>query len=113
MKKQILLFLCTLSFSQVHAEIIKCKDASGRIRYASTETPQGQQEIQSLKDNGMECDNLDKRTPEQKRIDAKAEKEQLRIENELARERYKDEVRSTAKFLDDIDKERKKNKRRE
>lgn len=112
MKKQIVLLLYTLGFSQVHAEIIKCKDVSGLVRYASTETQQGQQEIQSLKDKGMACDNIDKRTSEQKLIDTKAYKERLRIENELARERYNDTVKATAKFLDDVDEERKKDKRR-
>lgn len=112
MKKRTTLLLYALSFSQVHAEIIKCEDVSGLVRYASTQTQQGKQEIQSLKDRGMTCDNLDKRTPEQKLIDANAYKERLKIENELARERYRDSVRATAKFLDDVDEERKRNKRR-
>ncbi|MEI6133274.1 MAG: hypothetical protein WCQ41_10700 [Bacillota bacterium] len=112
MKKHVLLLLYTLGFSQVYAEIIKCKDVSGSIRYVSNETQQGQQEIQSLKDQGMTCENIDNRTPEQKIIDAKVYKERLKIENELARERYNDTVKATARFLNDVDEERKKNKRR-
>jgi len=111
MKKQIVLFLYALNLSQAYAEIIKCNDVSGLVRYGSTETLQGRQEIQMLKDKGMICDKIDKRTPEQKLIDAKAQAERLRIENELARERYHDTVRATAKFLDDVDKERKTNHR--
>jgi hypothetical protein len=111
MKKQIVLFLFTLSFSQVHAEIIKCNDVSSHVRYESTETQQGRQEIQALKDKGMVCNNIDKRTPEQKIIDAKAWEDRIRIENELARKHYHDAVRATAKFFDDVDEERKKNKR--
>ena len=78
------LFLYIFSFSNVHAEIIKCKNASGLVRYASTEIQQGRNEIQSLEDKGMTCDNIDKRTSEQKLIDAKVQKERLRIEHELA-----------------------------
>ena len=108
MKKQyLMLIISVLSFSQGNAAIIKCLDSSGRLWYKDSNTEDGLREIREMINNGLTCENFDKRSPEQKLKDEKKLKAQIQLETKLAKERYYENVRATARFLDDVDAARK------
>lgn len=110
MKNWVFLLLMIMFINDVRCEIIKCKDANGYVKYGNTETKQDVLEIHDFITQGFDCDKLDKRSPEQKKLDNEAMETRERNERELARLRYLESVKATAKFLDDVERERKKNK---
>jgi hypothetical protein len=92
----VLFFVVIFCFSSVKADIYKCQDSEGRTHY-----------FRDSKEIGIYCpENSTKkiyRTPSKAEI-----KKMVQQEKERARREYWDHVRSTAKFLDDVESMRKK-----
>lgn len=95
--KLVMIFML-LMITAAQAEILKCQDSKGLTRYVLEQDNQ----------DGLTCDLLDKRTPEQKQRDAKRQKEIDELNNAI----YQLKVKDTAKFLNDVEKERAKLKRK-
>ncbi len=106
MKKIIILFL-SVFFQVANADFVKCVDNRGYIRYFSNDDSLS---INQQIIDGWSCEKTDKRTPEQKRFDEKAYEQRMQIQRELAETAYQESVRNYAKFLNDVEKERRKNK---
>jgi len=94
MKKVLIFIISVFCFSQANANVMKCKDLEGHVYYTADKNT-----VKKYIKKGMPCESV-VRT---RKITAE---ERLQLKKE-AEARYREKVRATAKFLDDVEAARK------